>query len=101
MQRCGQCDYSIRNEDKMLKHLSEIHGIHIGIYSSKKKITKPKKIKMPKYWDKINDRLIEIIELMKKNKLSMIGGEFGVEPINHWKYKITLPAKYRHKKEFN
>lgn len=32
MQRCGQCDYSIRNEDKMLKHLSKIHGIHIGEY---------------------------------------------------------------------
>jgi len=32
MQRCGQCTYSIRNEDKMLKHLSKIHGIHIGEY---------------------------------------------------------------------
>lgn len=32
MQRCGQCEYSIRNEDKMLKHLSRKHGIHIGDY---------------------------------------------------------------------
>jgi len=26
MQQCDQCDYSIRSEDKMLKHLSKIHG---------------------------------------------------------------------------
>lgn len=32
MQRCGQCNYSRRSEDLMLKHLSKIHGIHIGEY---------------------------------------------------------------------
>jgi len=63
-------------------------------------MVKAKKIKKPDYWDLINDRLIEIIELMKKNSLSMISGEFGVEPINHWKYRISLPSKYRHKEVF-
>jgi len=71
--------------------------MRIGV---RKKMSKNPKIKLPAYWDSINDKLKDIIELMKKNKLSMIGGEFGVEPIKHWKFKISLPAKYRHKEEF-
>jgi len=64
MQQCGQCDYSIRNEDKMLKHLSKIHGIHIGIYSSKNKIN-AKQIKA-----KINAKQIEAnLERVKKMKI--------------------------------
>ena len=28
--RCGKCTYSISNEDKMLEHMSKIHGIKFG-----------------------------------------------------------------------
>lgn len=31
-QRCGQCDFVTRGEDKIFKHLAKEHNIHIGNY---------------------------------------------------------------------